>query len=530
MVDSWLVLLPPVLVLLIALYTKRLTEALTIGIISAACIATQYSPLATVQLIGDRLHSQIADLDNWYTYSFLILIGSLIALLGHTGGAAAFARIFTQRLKSARMVETSSFLLSCTLFIDDYLSNLTVGHVMRPLTESFLIPRAKLAFLVHSMTGPLVILAPISSWAAMIISQLENAGINSPAEANTKVLVDPFYVYLKSIPFIFYSVFLLISVIFIIRQRISFGAMKMHEDIARTQKNFFGGKPEPTTIDINNDTAEQGIMADFLLPLVTLVATVIGGVAYAGNYYLFGGTATFMQAVRNNQQPFLVLAAAGLITFVISTLYALLRKRLSVTSIPTILMQGFWLMASPIVMVFLASTLGLILKNDLHTGQYLAQSLVGSVSMAFLPAMFYVASLIITIATGSAWGTIALMLPIAVPMVTSMSGLMLPTTPEHIFILYPVLGALFSGAVCGDHISPISETTIMASSSSGCYTFDHVKTQFPYAMPATVCAFIAFIIAGHIPSYTQSLIVSLTMGIITCLITLYVLHQKNRVA
>jgi len=529
MVNSWVVLLPPVLVLLIALSTKRLAVALSIGIVAASCIATDYFyPISALQLISTHLYTQITDPDNLYTYGFLVLIGSLIVLLGQTGGADAFAQLFTKRLKSARAVEASSFLLSCTLFIDDYLSNLTVGHVMRPLTDTFLIPRAKLAFLVHSMTGPLVILAPISSWGAMIISQLENAGISNTMHTHTKVLVDPFYVYLKSIPFIFYSLFLIASIVFIIRKRISFGPMKLHEQIAHNENNLFGGKAAPSTIDIHKNNDTPGTMTDFLLPLITLIITVIGGIAYSGGYYLFGGTATFMQALRNNQQPFFVLASAGLITFSISAAYALLRRRVTISDLPPIVVQGTLLMASPIIMVFLASTLGLILKNDLHTGQYLAHALVGSVSMAFLPCMFYVASLIITIATGSAWGTIALMLPIAVPMVTSMSGLTLPTTPEHIFILYPVLGALFSGAVCGDHISPISETTIMAASSSGSYTIDHVKTQFPYAAPAAACAFISFIIAGHISSYSQSLIISLIVGTILCLMTLYFLNQRKK--
>lgn len=528
MVDSCLVLLPPVLVLIIALYTKQLAPSLIVGIIGAGFISAGINnPLSAIMLITERLYAQITDSGNIYTYCFLIIIGSLIVLLGQTGGASAFAQLFTQRLKSARMVETSSFLLSCTLFIDDYLSNLTVGHVMRPLTDTFLIPRAKLAFLVHSMTGPLVILAPISSWAAMIVSQLENAGITNVPSPTMHIMVDPFYVYLKSIPFIFYSIFLIASVLFIIKTRTSFGAMKEHELIAQEKGNLFGGKSAPTTIDINEQNDAPGSLSDFLIPLITLVASVIGGIAYAGGYYLFGGTATFMQAVRNNPQPFLVLASAGLITFIISFAFAWIRKRITLQAVPAITVQGALLMASPIIMVFLASTLGSILTHDLHTGQYLASLLVGNVSMAFLPSMFYIASLAITIATGSAWGTIALMLPIAVPMVTSMAHVAIPTTPEHVYILYPVLGALFSGAVCGDHISPISETTIMAASSSGCHTIDHVKTQFPYALPATVYTFIALIIAGHIPVYTQSLIASLGIGTLLCCATLYFLNKRK---
>jgi Na+/H+ antiporter NhaC len=525
---SWLVLLPPVLVLAIALFTKQLAPGLAVGIITAAFIASGLThPYEALSLLYNYLYAQATDHSNIFTYLFLILIGSLIVLMGQTGGAQAFAHLFTKHLRSQRAVESSSFFLSCTLFIDDYLSNLTVGHIMRPLADTFTIPRAKLAFLVHSMTGPLVILAPISSWAAMIVSQLENAGISNTLTQNSKVIVDPFYVYLKSIPYIFYSIFIILSVLFIIRNRISFSAMKEHEDTAANTGNLFGGKDAPSTIDIHCEQDVRGHLSDFLLPLTALMSSVIGGIAYAGNYRLFGGTATFLEAVRNNEQPFIVLASAASFTFIISVLFAWIRNRIAFKAVPDILKQGVQLMASPIIMVFLASTLGAILTSELHTGNYLATLLVGNVTLTMLPAMFFISSLIITIATGSAWGTIALMLPIVIPMVISMSGVSAPTTPEHIYILYPALGALFSGAVCGDHISPVSETTIMAASSTGSYAMDHVKTQFPYALPATMISLISFIIAGHIHSYVQSLTISLGVGAMLCIGMLYMLNKKK---
>lgn len=529
MLNSWPVLLPPFFVLMIALYTKQLVIALGAGIIMAGFIGMDtLDPIKAFTLIISRVWQQLTDIDNVYTYLFLVLIGSLIVLLNKTGGANAFARLFTKHLRSRRMVETSSFLLSCTLFLDDYLSNLTVGHVMRPLSDAFFIPRAKLAFLVHSMTGPLVILAPLSSWAAMIVSQLENAGIQNVATENTKVLIDPFYLYVKTIPFIFYSLLLIASVIFIIRMGISFGPMKNQEDIAHQQHNLFGGKEAPRHVDNNthDEVNESGSLLDFLIPLVSLIVSVIVGIAHSGGYYLCGGSATFIQAIKNNQQPFLVLAKAGLITFCISTAYALLSRRIRCTSLPSILGQGTLLMISPIIMVFLASTLGLLLKNDLHTGQYLASILIGNISITILPCLFYIVSLVITIATGSAWGTIALMLPIAIPLVTTMSNMPLPVAPDQLPILYPVLGAIFSGAVCGDHISPVSETTIMAASSAGSYIMDHVKTQFVYSVPAIVYAFVAFVIAGYIPSYSYSLIAALGTSSTLCLGTLYILNKK----
>jgi len=250
MTNSWLVLTPPIIVLVLAFITKKLNPSLLTGIICAALIATDFNIIGGAKLAGTRLWERLIDLDSIFTYSFLIMLGIVVVLVGRSGGAAAFARVAAKKLRSAKMAETSSILLSFSLFIDDYLSNTTVGYVMRPLTDSFKVARVKLAFLVHSIATPLVVLAPISGWSAMITSSLDTSGV-----------ADPFFVYIRSIPFIFYSFLMLISVWFIVRRKISFGPMRAHEAIAQKTGNLMGGK-EDNAHSIDGKQRVKGTLAD----------------------------------------------------------------------------------------------------------------------------------------------------------------------------------------------------------------------------------------------------------------------------
>ncbi len=524
MSQSFFVLLPPTIVFMVSLYTKKLTPAFVAGIITAALISTGVkNPISFITLLKDRFLTQLLSIDSFYIYGFLISIGCLIALLLRTGGAYAFSRLFTKKLRSSKQAEGSTFLFSCILFVDDYLSNLTVGHIMRPITDSFYIPRAKLAFLVHSMTSPLAILAPISSWSAMIISQLENTGIQSITQSKSIIFIDPAYVYLYTIPFTFYSLFMIFSVLFIILRAISFGPMRKHEIIAKKEGNLFGGKKPLNSLSQKKPHPSATIF-DFILPLSSLFISIFLGTAYFGNYYLLGGNLTFLEAMQSNSNPFSVLFFAGFFSFFISFLYACFTKKIGFNSFLSMTTEGSSLMFGAIKLIFLAGIFGTLLSQDLQTGQYLAKTLINSVPIAFLPCMFYVISLIITVATGSAWGTIGMLLPIAIPMIIKLSGLNCPVDPESIYILYPTLGAIFSGSVCGDHLSPVSETSIMAASSSKCYSIDHIKTQLPYALPATITTFFSFIIAGFIPNYFWSTIISLSFGVTFCIISLRVMH------
>jgi len=529
MTNTWLVLLPTIIVIVAAFTIRKLNTSLIIGIISAALIATNFYIPKTAKLIVYRLWDKTTDYELLLTFGFLLLIGAIITLLSITGGAAAFAKKISKKLKDARSAESSSVLLSLALFIDDYMSNLTVGYVMRPLTDKFKVPRAKLAYLVHSLTGPLIIIAPITSWSAMISSQLDGAGIGVDLAEKTKILVDPFYVYLKTIPFIFYSFLTIASVFFIVRRRISFGSMAKHEEIAQETGNLVGGKEK---IEDKKDHPENsdGTLADLFFPLLTLISSIVIGILYGGGFWLLGGDKTLVESLRSNPDPFLTLCIAGGITLMASIIFAFIRGKIKIKNVPKLFKGSIGIMYEPIIMLLLATTLGLIMRQDLNAGGYLADVIVGAFSIKFLPLLLFIAATISGLATGTSWGTIALLVPIVVPLITSLSAESLPTTLDKVAILLPSLGAIFSGAVCGDHVSPISETTIMASASSGSTPIDHTQTQFPYAIPAIISSALAFLIAGFLIDYSVwvSSFISLGVGLVVCLSMLLLFNKKPK--
>lgn len=529
MLNTWLVLLPPFIILAAALITKRLNLSLILGLAGAAAIAGAFAPQASVAILVNRLWSQITDLDMLCLFSFLFVLGILISLLEFSGAAFAFAQRLTAHLKNAQATQKTTMLLSSMLFIDDYLSCLTTGYVMRPITDRFAIPRVKLAYLIHSFSGPLVILAPISSWVALIASQLENAGISPVVKTDTKVIADPFFIYLKSIPYTFYSIILLVSVWFIVRKKISYGPMHEQEEIAHRTGNLFGGKPALKTAQLN--VTPNGSPWDLVMALAVLITCFIIGVLWSGGYWLLGGSHSFFEALQKNNQTGLALLCASAITLACTVALNVAKKRITANKLEPIVKTGLAMMYPSVLMVFLASTVGIMLKNDLHTGQYLAHLFSGTLALSLIPLLFYAVSIITAIITGSAWGTIALMIPIAVQMVITLLDGATPTTAEAIPLLFPVLGALFSGAVCGNHVSPIAETTILSSTSAGCYPLDHAITQFWYALPVIIATAFSFLLSGILIAYMpdwQNILFSWSAGIAFCLAIIVVLNRMMR--
>lgn len=524
MLNSWLVLLPPCIVLICAFVTHRLNVSLLLGILTGSLIATNFSLSDTAMLTLKHFWSVISDPENLYLYGFLLLISIIIVLIDITGGATAFAKLLTQHLRSKKMAETSTLLFSLTLFIDDYLSGLTVGYVMRPITDHFNIARAKLAFLVQAMTSPLVILAPISSWAAAITSALEQSGVSANDASGVKIIGDPLFMYMASIPYIFYSFLIIGSTWFIVHMSISYGPMHHHQ-VAAHNGNLFGDKsPLPHKTE---NRPEHGSLLDLLFPLISLLCCVALGSLWFGDYHLFGGKNSMVEAFKSNTHVFLVLFLAGLFTLCSYTLLAFIQGKVRVTTMPSILKEGYSLIYGAILMLILAATLGALLKTDLQTGQYLANTLQGILSLSLLPCIFFIVATLTALITGSSWGTIMLLTPIAVPMLIALTHAQIPTTPEQLAHLLPVLGAIFSGAVCGNHISPIADTTIMTAMSSGAYLVDHAHTQFLYILPSIIASAIAYLIAGYVAHYAWEikLILPLGVGMIANIIILYVFNR-----
>lgn len=303
--------------------------------------------------------------------------------------------------------------------------------------------------------------------------------------------------------------------------------MHTHDEIARKTGNLFGGKKALLS---KFEVVREGCLSDLILPLLTLVCSVLLGSLWAGGYHLFGGKHCLFDAFKNNNQIFLVLFVSGVATLSVSFIYALIRNKIQIKSLPGIVQNGVSLMSNSICMVILASTLGKIIKYDLGTGDYLAAMLQDSISIALLPVMFFIIAAITSTLTGSSWGTMMILIPIAIPMLIRFAQAPLPAAPDSIYMLFPVLGAIFSGAVCGDHLSPISETTVMAATSSGAYPLDHAQTQFPYAIPAIISSIIGFILVGLFASYKSmfKIIIPLTISIIICLSLLLIFNAIGK--
>lgn len=505
---SWLSIVPPLIVIICAAYTQKLNIALIGGIIAAAIIASSGSPLETANLLGTRFWSQLIDIDKAYLYVFLISIGTLIALFNYTGCARAFAALISKRIRSAKAAQTSSIFISFLLFIDDYLSILTNGYVMLNLADRFGIARVKLAFLVHSLAGSVVILAPVSSWVATITTYLDQSGVSPIASNTTVVLTDPFYLYLRSLPFIFYSFLIIGSVLFIVRRSISFGPMQKYEEEAAAQAHH---ESEHTRITPQDNWA----FLDLVLPLATLFLTVLLGIPIAGGF----PSISFMEAVKQNNQTFLIMCIGAVLALLFGLALAHYRKTVKISAYPSLAAEGFDSMKTAIIMVFLAAVLGVMMKDDLHAGQFLAQEFLHTSSVAILPVLMFGTSLIIALAIGSAWGTMALLIPLAVPMVATLSQMPIPMHPDLLPLLAPVLGAIFSGAVCGNHISPLADVTIMSALSTGVTPLQHFYTQLPYAIPAMISTAFGFCLVGFLMHLSPALngLISLGLSMILCL-------------
>jgi len=362
---------------------------------------------------------------------------------------------------------------------------------------------------------------PLSTWAAAVLVQLDNAGIHT--HAPNKIMAEPFYVYLKTIPFIFYSILVVISVWFIVVTRIAYGS------IASDEHNIVA--VDNTSYDeLIDEQAKKHSLSELLLPILILIGGMLIGILYAGNYHLFGGNNSFVDAFRENNKTFLVLLASGLAAFTFSVLLSLYKKMISVVQIPMIVYQGFMLMQASIMMVALASILGSFLRVELQTGSYIAHLLLGIAPVFLIPAMLFMVSLIITLTTGSAWGTFSLLIPITTQMLIAFLQLDVPVALDQIPILFPSLGAVLSGAVCGNHISPIAETTMMTATSTGIEPLEHARSQFWYVAPVIVGTVVSFIIAGLLcdRGLVMSLFASLGAGITITIVVLMVLNYAEK--
>ncbi len=534
---SWISIVPPIIVFILGFLTKRICFSLFTGLVIAAIIATGGDPIGTGFLVFEGIWNNtelqqvfsvatFTEASNFFIVTFVLILGIIIEIIRQSHAANAFVDFVESSIKSKRSAETGTIILSHCLSIDDYLSSLTVGSVMRPLTDRFRIPRVKLAFLTDSMAAPLSMITPISSWAAAIIGFLTENGVHRTLQSGTLLMANPYSVYLNILPYIFYSISLIVSVWFIVRLRLSFSLMNDHEEIAEQTGNLAGGKPTGDHHSEMEPASEHSAtIIDFLIPIGTLMLSTLTFLLYLGESRLFGGSNTLVEALQNSPIS-LVLFSSAMTTLGITVTYFLIKRRFSPMEIFRVSYQGIRLMFPVAAILVLSWTMGELLREQLKTGEWLASLFAGSVPVMLIPLILFWNAALISLALGSSWATTAILLPIALPMVMAMMDVTAPAHIEQLPIVFPVFGAILSGAVCGDHISLISETTIMATTSAMCDHMDHVKTQLVYSAPVILGSSLAFLASGLMlgANSTLSLVVCITISLVTTLSILTMLH------
>ena len=507
---GWLVLLPPIFVVLWATFTQRLMSALIIGIVSAVAIFNKTDFSNILPMLANRfvMANELSKLLNpaelkeaFYPFIilFLIALSILIILIKHSGAAYAYASFISNKLKSAKNVEKSSLILSWFFFIDDYFSCLTVGSVIQPVSAWFKVPKVKSAILVVCMASPVAVLFPISSWASFVVGQLRQSGISISASPGALIIADSFYVYFKLIPFLLYSLVVVASVWFLVHKRLSFGILHKHQKEAEKNGNLFGGREQGLDkgLELNGADRLGGRLLDFVLPIATLCFSVLISILYLGSFNLFGGKNELLVAIQQaNTGAALFIGSA--IALIVSFVYLLIRRRVKLGEVFQICREGFDLMGSTILVLMLIWTFSSMLKNDLKTGEYLASLVVGKFNIQFMPAIFFVTAACIAMLIGSAWGTMSLLLSLAVPMLVSLSGAVAPVDISQVLILFPLLGAIIGGSIAGTHLSPLGDNVLMASKSIGAHHADVISAQRSIALPSAISTFCAFLAAGFL--------------------------------
>ena len=493
--NTFWALLPPVIAIALALLTKEVYSSLFLGIVMGGLLYSNFNFEGTVNhVFSDGIVSVLSDGYNVGILVFLVILGAMVCLMNKAGGSAAFGRWAETHIKSRVGAQLATILLGCLIFIDDYFNCLTVGSVMRPVADKHKISRSKLAYLIDATAAPICIIAPISSWAAAVAGFAEDGqGLN---------------LFIRAIPFNFYAILTIIMMVGMAMMKSEYGLMRIHEDNARLNGDLFSGSNPYAQME-EEVPEDKGTVMDLVLPIVALVACCVIGMIYSGGF--FSG-ASFIEAFSNSDASIgLMLGSAfGL---GITIVYYMIRRAMTFREMMSAIPEGFKAMVPAILILTFAWSLKAMtdsLGAKLFVRDFVQSSAAGM--QMFLPAIVFVIGCFLAFATGTSWGTFGMLIPI-VQSVFPMSD------PLAIVCI----SACMAGAVCGDHCSPISDTTIMASAGAQCDHVSHVSTQLPYAITCAAVSFVAYIIAGFVPNA----FVALPIAIALMLVTLFVIKTIN---
>ena len=469
-------LLPPIIAIALALITKEVYSSLFIGILSGALIYSNFNVWGMVTSTFDVMISKLSDSWNVGILIFLVILGMMVSLINKAGGSAAYGRWAAVHIKSRVGAMLSTVVLGCLIFIDDYFNCLTVGSVMRPVTDKHNISRAKLSYIIDATAAPVCIIAPISSWAAAVSSVApEGEGLS---------------LFISSIPYNFYALLTLAMMVMIILMGFDYGSMRTHE-INAMNGDLYTTAARPYADSNEDEGNPKGKVIDLLLPVVALIACCVLTMIYTGGFFdaESGSYMNFIDAFSNSDASVgLVLGSA--IALVITAVLYVPRKIVTLKEFTNSVADGFKLMSSAILILTFAWTLSGVTGN-LGAKVFVAEIVRGAAAglANFLPAIVFLIALGLAFATGTSWGTFGILLPIVCSVFPSGE------------LMVIAVSACLAGAVAGDHCSPISDTTIMASTGGQCDHINHVNTQLPYVLTACGVSFVGFILAGFIQSW-----------------------------
>lgn len=505
-------LLPPAVAIILALISKEVYSSLFLGVLTGSLLVANFRPWDTVRVFvgggedefGNGLISNIGDGWNVGILIFLVILGIMVDLMNKGGGSAAFGRWAKKTVKSRAGAQLMTMLLGVLIFIDDYFNCLTVGSVMRPVTESHKISRAKLAYVIDATAAPVCMLAPVSSWAAAVAGYVDDSYVSG------------IQMFIQQIPYNYYCLLTLVMIIVISLLNIDYGPMLTHEYNAQVKDDLFTTEHRPFA---GADNYEEGngksSVLDLILPVVVLIVMCIIGMIYTGGFW---DGETFMDAFANADAA-TGLCLGSIVALVFTFIYFWCRKAISFEKSFESVPNGFIQMVSPILILCFAWTLGAMTKGGLGSGDFVEALLADADAlMNFLPVVIFLLSSVIAFATGTSWGTIGIMAPIVCQVFDY------GTNPTLCVI---GLAACCAGGVCGDHCSPISDTTIMASAGAHCYHINHVATQLPYAITVVCVSAVGFLIAPFIKSWPICLIIEIALMICVLLVIKAIVAKKH---
>ncbi|MCI5614788.1 MAG: Na+/H+ antiporter NhaC family protein [Clostridia bacterium] len=502
--------LPPVIAIGLALITKEVHSSLFLGILVGAMMYANFDFMGTfVHVFEDGIIANLSDSYNVGILIFLVILGTMVQLMNAAGGSAAFGKWSTEHIKSRTAAQLAVVCLGVLIFIDDYFNCLTVGSVMRPLSDKHKISRAKLAYLIDATAAPVCIIAPVSSWAAAVTGFVDG--------------VDGLDLFISAIPYNYYALLTILMMVAMAVMKVEFGPMAVHEHNAIEKGDIYTTPDRPYENATNTVPSSKGKVLDLIFPILVLIVMCVIGLIYSGGF--FDGGVGFAEAFSSADAS-IGLTYGSFFAFVITIVWYVIRRVLTFRQMMDLIPEGFKAMVPAILILTFAWTLK-TMTDSLGLKHYIADIVLGFSDnmMSMLPAVIFVIGCIMSFATGTSWGTFGVLIPIVVAAYTEPG---VGFTPGYESIGTILVSACMAGAVCGDHCSPISDTTIMASAGAQCNHLNHVQTQLPYALSCAAISFVAYIFAGFIQNAVICLLIAIAM-MIGFLFVMKILHKNEKI-